>query len=77
MKCNGFICDSDCPYKCLNDGPVEQRLSSRENKLILLKYLVSELQAARITAAGAARLNDGLNSVSTSDTVLSLPCCHY
>ena len=71
VKSSGFICDSGCPYRCLTDGPVEQRLSTKENKLILLNYLLSELQAARITAAGAARLNNDFSNISTSDAVLS------
>ena len=71
-KCDGSVCDSDCPYKCLTDGPVEQRLSPKENKLILLNYLLSELQAARITATGAARLDNDFSNISASDTVLNL-----
>lgn len=64
-----FIGDTDCPYKCLTDGPVEQRLSTREDKLILLTYLLTELQAARITAVDAAQLNNDVSNISTSDTV--------
>jgi len=64
-----FIVHTDCPYKCLTDGPVEQRLSTRENKLILLTYLLTELQAVRITAVDAAQLNNDVSSISTSDKV--------
>ena len=69
MRCTGFICGSGCPYKCLTDGPVEQHLSSKENKLMLLNYLLSELQAARVSAAGATQLNNDTIIVSASDTV--------
>lgn len=69
MKWTGFVSDSDCPYKCITDGPVEQRLSSKENKLILLNYLLSELQSARISASGASQLNNDTISVSTADMV--------
>ena len=74
-NCNDLVCASDCPYSCLTDGPVEQRLSRKDNKLILLNYLLSELQAARISAARAAAcLHNDFNSISTSDAVLSLLC---
>jgi len=51
---------------------MEQRLSSRENKLILLNYLLSEMQAARILAARNASLDNGFGNVSTSDAVFNL-----
>lgn len=65
---SGFLRECRCPYKCLTDGPVEQRLSSKENKLMLLNYLLSELQAARVSAAGATQLNNDTIIVSASDT---------
>lgn len=64
---SGFLRECRCPYKCLTDGPVEQRLSSKENKLILLDYLLSELQAARISATSATQLNNDVVNVSMSD----------
>jgi len=51
---------------------MEQRLSSRENKLILLNYLLSEMQAARILAARNASLDNDFGNVSTSDAVFNL-----
>ena len=60
---------SGCPYACLTDGPIGKRLFSKENKLILLNYLLSELQAARISAAGATCLNNDVINVSTCDVV--------
>lgn len=74
VNCIAFICDLDCPYRCLTEGPVEQRLSCKENKLILLNYLLSEMQAARVLAARAPCLNNDFSNISTSDTVLSLLC---
>lgn len=40
-----------CPYSALSDGPVTQRLASKKNKLCLLDYLLTELQATRMLAA--------------------------
>jgi len=55
-------CWPGCPYACLSDGPISQRLSSVENRLQLLLYLVTELQALRMTAICKPQLLVGLSS---------------
>lgn len=39
---------SDCPYKCLTQGLVSERLQCYSERLLLVDYLISELMAARI-----------------------------
>jgi hypothetical protein len=50
MELSGFLRECNCPYSALTDGSIDQRLASKSNKLLLINYLVTELQAARITA---------------------------
>ena len=41
---------SECPYQCLCDGPIGERLSNKGDKVQLLDYLCTELAAVRIVA---------------------------
>ena len=56
---NCWFAWSGCPYTCLADGPISQRLSSVENRLQLLLYLVTELQALRMVAVNKPQLLAG------------------
>lgn len=38
----------DCPYKCLTEGHVSDRLQHVSDRLLLLDYLLTELMGARI-----------------------------
>jgi len=42
------------------EGPMEQRLSEREDRVKLLDFLLTELQAARITAVNTPEIGDSL-----------------
>ncbi|CAH1792036.1 unnamed protein product [Owenia fusiformis] len=50
LELSGFLRELGCPYPALSDGPINQRLESKENKLQLLDYLCTELQAMRVVA---------------------------
>lgn len=39
-----------CQYGSLMEGNVNQRLQSREDRLLLLDFLLSELEAARMVS---------------------------
>lgn len=41
---------SGCPYDSLSQGHVSDRLATKEDRLLLLNYLISELMAARMFA---------------------------
>jgi Protein of unknown function (DUF2465) len=62
---------SDCPYRCLTEGSLEDRFLSRDNKLRLINYLLTELQAAQILLArteeaGGSSLPPETGAFSTS-----------
>ncbi|CAG0878683.1 unnamed protein product [Darwinula stevensoni] len=48
LELSSFLKELGCPHKTLMEGPVNKRLASREDRLILLDFLTTELQAARM-----------------------------
>nr|SVE75774.1 EOG090X06T3 [Daphnia hispanica] len=46
MELAGLLRELYCPYSVLMDGPPASRLASRENRLKLLNFLITECQAA-------------------------------
>ncbi|KAK8781595.1 hypothetical protein V5799_017064 [Amblyomma americanum] len=48
LEISSFLKEMQCPINALMDGPVSQRLVSKENRLLLLGFLCDELQAARM-----------------------------
>lgn len=68
-----FIYWTGCPYACLADGPISQRLSSVDNRLQLLLYLVTELQALRMVAVSKPQLLAGKST--PQQTSVSLQFC--
>jgi len=67
---------SGCPYACLADGPISQRLSSVENRLQLLLYLVTELQAVRMTAINKPQLLAVKSTKQQKSVSFSLLLCY-
>lgn len=47
-----------CQYGSLMEGNVNQRLQSREDRLLLLDFLLSELEAARMVSNIGYRVID-------------------
>lgn len=48
LELSSFLKELGCPYKKLVTGHMSSRLQSREDRLLLLDYLLSELMAARM-----------------------------
>lgn len=48
METSSFLHELGCPYERFLQGPVSDRLNTAEDRHLLVKYLVSELVAARI-----------------------------
>jgi len=44
-----------CQYKFLTEGYASERLQTQESRLLLLHYLLTELQAARMVAVQQAQ----------------------
>ena len=57
-----FLKEFTCPYKTLIEDSIDQRFKSVQNRLLLIDFLVSELQAARILAASKPDSKELLNS---------------
>ncbi|KAG8278216.1 Protein fam98a [Homalodisca vitripennis] len=48
LEVSSFLKELGCQYTILTEGNVNQRLQTRGNRLLLLDFLLSELQAARM-----------------------------
>lgn len=48
LELSGFMREYGCPYKVLSDGPVSQRLNTRESRLQLLDFLTTELASVKM-----------------------------
>ncbi|XP_045507958.1 protein FAM98B [Colias croceus] len=48
LELSSFLKELGCPYRKLVTGHMSSRLQSRDDKILLLDYLVSELMAARM-----------------------------
>lgn len=59
---------ADCPYSALLDGPPLARLSSRDNRLKLLNFLISECQAAMMNNLENQLEKCSLQAVSVDST---------
>lgn len=64
----------DCPYSSLTDGPISQRMSSKENRLLLLNFLCTELQAARMIFMNNAQTSKTTPAGSNSMQIVNEFC---
>ncbi|KAI1894403.1 hypothetical protein AGOR_G00115450 [Albula goreensis] len=48
LEMSGLLAEMSCPYTVLTTGDVTQRLLNRNNCLLLLTFLISELEASRM-----------------------------
>ncbi|XP_029449738.1 protein FAM98A [Rhinatrema bivittatum] len=48
LEVSGLLAEMNCPYTSLTSGDVTKRLLVKRNCLLLLTYLISELEAARM-----------------------------
>ncbi|XP_019642255.1 PREDICTED: protein FAM98A-like [Branchiostoma belcheri] len=55
MEMSSFLSEFGCPHAGVSSGEFAQRFRTRENCLLLLDYLLTELQAAQMTHANHPR----------------------
>uniref|UniRef100_A0A8C0HLI8 Family with sequence similarity 98 member A n=1 Tax=Buteo japonicus TaxID=224669 RepID=A0A8C0HLI8_9AVES len=53
LEMSGLLAEMNCPYASLTSGDVTKRLPNQKNCLLLLTYLISELEAARMLCVNA------------------------
>lgn len=69
LEVSSFLKESGCCYSSLTTGSFEDRLTSNENKLLLLDYLIGELRASRIINANTTVKKTNMQvTVIESDT---------
>ncbi|CAK9304806.1 unnamed protein product [Gordionus sp. m RMFG-2023] len=74
IETSAFLKELDCPYTSLLQGPIHNRLSTHKDRLKLLDYLVTELQAAKISLAS----NDmEIDHNDKSSAISESPVAHY
>ncbi|KAJ2943101.1 hypothetical protein O0L34_g18791 [Tuta absoluta] len=55
LELSSFLKELGCPYKKLITGHMSSRLQTKEDRLLLLDYLISELMAARMVNVDCAK----------------------
>ncbi|KAH0622581.1 hypothetical protein JD844_024995 [Phrynosoma platyrhinos] len=53
LEMSGLLSEMNCPYTTLTSGDVTKRLLNQRNCLLVLTYLISELEAARMLCVNA------------------------
>ncbi|KYO23921.1 protein FAM98A [Alligator mississippiensis] len=53
LEASGLLAEMNCPYVSLTSGDVTKRLLNQKNCVLLLTYLISELEAARMLCVNA------------------------
>ncbi|XP_025423317.1 protein FAM98A [Sipha flava] len=82
LEVSSFLKECGCSYKALTAGHFENRLKSKENKLLLLDYLIGELRASRILNANKTNKKSNMQvtliesnaSKSLKDILITLKC---
>ncbi|XP_039761668.1 protein FAM98A [Pararge aegeria] len=59
LELSSFLKELGCPYKKLVTGHMSARLQSKEDRILLLDYLVSELMAARMVSIDCPKVKPG------------------
>ncbi|XP_033102675.1 protein FAM98A-like [Anneissia japonica] len=60
LEVSGFLKEMHCPHTSLIEGDLHVRLGSEENRLKLLDFLTTELQAAKMIAINFANVQDAV-----------------
>ncbi|XP_063543534.1 protein FAM98A-like [Cydia strobilella] len=63
LELSSFLKELGCPYKNLVTGHMSSRLETKEDKILLLDYMISELMAARIVGVDRPKEKPGMEIV--------------
>ncbi|KAL1124809.1 hypothetical protein AAG570_001430 [Ranatra chinensis] len=72
LELSSFLKELGCQYSCLTSGTTTERLQKQNDKLLLLDFLIRELQAARILSVQNPDENSLELTINESDTAASL-----
>ncbi|MCI4382240.1 hypothetical protein PGIGA_G00012680 [Pangasianodon gigas] len=74
LEMSGLLTELACPYSCLTRGDVTHRLLNANNCQLLLTFLISELEAARMVMVNAPqrKAQDAGGTVGCSELFLEL-----
>ncbi|KAB5561894.1 hypothetical protein PHYPO_G00011760 [Pangasianodon hypophthalmus] len=74
LEMSGLLTELACPYSCLTRGDVTHRLLNANNCQLLLTFLISELEAARMAMVNAPqrKAQDAGGTVGCSELFLEL-----
>ncbi|KAG8123454.1 hypothetical protein E2320_019200, partial [Naja naja] len=77
LEVSGLLGEMNCPYTTLTSGDVTKRLLNQKNCLLLLTYLISELEAARMLYVNAPpkKAQEGTGS-ELKETLAKVPSNH-
>lgn len=71
LEISSFLKELPCPYRNLTGGLIEERFKSVENKLDLLEFLTTELEAAQIASLNNPQIIKSSNSLQSSVNIFN------
>ncbi|XP_076306062.1 protein FAM98A isoform X1 [Tachypleus tridentatus] len=60
LELSALLKEIGCPYQSMVEGPISQRILTKESRLTLLDFLCSEVQAARMIYVQSGGKNSGM-----------------
>nr|CAD7201876.1 unnamed protein product [Timema douglasi] len=76
LEVSSFLKELGCGYSCLLEGHMSERLHTRQNRVLLLDFLLTELEAARMVLVNKPELNKTmelqLNESSTASDLKNM-----
>ncbi|KAG8223058.1 hypothetical protein J437_LFUL002006, partial [Ladona fulva] len=60
MEVSSFLKELGCPHKSLTEGHLSERLKTKDSRLLLLEFMLCELEAARMIKVKKPNLSDGM-----------------
>nr|CAD7428349.1 unnamed protein product [Timema monikensis] len=76
LEVSSFLKELGCGYSCLLEGHMSERLHTRQNRILLLDFLLTELEAARMVLVNKPELNKTmelqLNESSTASDLKNM-----
>nr|CAD7262357.1 unnamed protein product [Timema shepardi] len=72
LEVSSFLKELGCGYSCLLEGHMSERLHTRKNRVLLLDFLLTELEAARMVLVNKPELNKTMELQLLANTLVVL-----
>lgn len=73
IELSAFLKEIACPYQDFVTGPVSSRLQTKESRILLLDYLLTELMASKICKSATPDIDADAYVISVVSLILFFP----